>query len=179
MAPAAEAFDLEALPLVAYLDDTGNLPAQLKGKIGTYAIFDQGQTLQYVGISRDVATSLLLHLVRVPECCYWVKAVTIERPSRTVLTEIRDCWTAAALPPGNGPEAPRWEEPLNGLAQMTPEEHRAYEQALSEGERDQVLKNVARRLEQTVLAKLEARGLGFAVRFDPKAKNQGILDLKV
>ncbi|MBD2099330.1 GIY-YIG nuclease family protein [Leptolyngbya sp. FACHB-261] len=176
---SAEAFNLDSLATSSYLDETGNLPAQLKGKIGTYAIFDQAQQLQYVGISRDIATSLLLHLVRVPERCYWVKAAIIERPSRTLLTEIKERWIAEKTPPGNGADLLLWEEPLNGTRYMTPEEQKAYEQAMNEGERDKVLKNVARRLEQEVQAKLEARGLGFSVRFDPKAKNQGILDLKV
>ncbi|NJM84930.1 MAG: GIY-YIG nuclease family protein, partial [Leptolyngbyaceae cyanobacterium RM2_2_21] len=77
---------LEALP---YLDESGQIPDQFQGKVGTYAIFDQAQILQYVGYSRDVALSLKQHLMRQPTACYWVKVQTIERPSRTVLEGIK------------------------------------------------------------------------------------------
>ncbi|MEO8892635.1 MAG: GIY-YIG nuclease family protein, partial [Coleofasciculaceae cyanobacterium] len=85
--PIASLADLDYIP---YLDDTGNLPEELQGKIGIYAIFDQDKTLQIVNYSRDIYLSLKQHLVRQPQSCYWLKAETIERPNRTLLETIRD-----------------------------------------------------------------------------------------
>ena len=41
-----------------------------------------------------------------------------------------------------------------------------------------IIKNVARRVETEILKQLEARGLQMQVRFTPKLKEEGLLDLK-
>jgi hypothetical protein len=41
-----------------------------------------------------------------------------------------------------------------------------------------LLKQVARRIEETILTKLQARGVTAEIRFNPKLKEQGLLDLK-
>ena len=43
---------------------------------------------------------------------------------------------------------------------------------------DKLLKQVARRVEETILAKLQQRGVTTEIRFSPKLKEQGLLDLK-
>jgi hypothetical protein len=41
-----------------------------------------------------------------------------------------------------------------------------------------LLKQVARRVEETILTKLQQRGVQTEIRFNPKLKEQGLLDLK-
>ncbi|HEY9656916.1 MAG TPA: GIY-YIG nuclease family protein [Allocoleopsis sp.] len=168
--------DLEA---ISYLDEAGQVPDRYNSKVGVYAIFNQNHQLQYVGYSRDVGTSLKQHLVRQPDQCYWVKVETIDRPSRTMLEEIRTAWISenGTVPPGNDQEQTLWEQAIDAKAQMTPDEQAAYEKGDELG-KIKTLKQVARRVEQERLMLLEARGVKMAIRFDPKAKEEGRLDLK-
>jgi hypothetical protein len=164
---------LTEVPFAPYLDTTGNVLADLEGKIGVYAIFDAEKSLQYVGISRDIASSLKLHIVRVPSQCHWLKFNTVAKPSRTVLSEMQAAWLGDLAI-----DTELWEQPLNCLRLMTDDETHQLEKAMNEAEQEQVLKNVARRVEKDVLAQLAARGIAFDVRFNPKRKNEGILDIK-
>lgn len=170
---------LSDLETVAYLDEAGQTPDRFNGRVGVYAIFDQAQVLQYVGYSRDVGVSLKQHLVRQPQKCYWVKVSTIDRPSRTVLEEIRDAWIAGngTVPAGNNAEKSLWEQAIDAKVKMTPEEQAIYAASDDLG-KIKTLKQVARRVEVEVLAALEARGVQMPVRFDPKAKEEGLLNLK-
>lgn len=61
---------------------------------------------------------------------------------------------------------------------MTPEEQSNYANALDELTQMKLLKNVARRVEAEILAVLEQRGLRMQIRFNPKLKETGLLDLK-
>lgn len=168
--------DLEYIP---YLDDTGNLPEKLQGKIGIYAIFDQDQTLQLVNYSRDIYLSLKQHLVRQPQSCYWLKAETIERPNRTLLETIRDAWIAenGIKPVGNDIEETIWNNPIDAKLSMTEQEHSSYEKG-DELMQIKLLKQVARRVEAKILDKLKSRGVQTEIRFNPKLKESGLLDLK-
>lgn len=174
----AELPSLQTLPLLPFLHE-GQVDSELEGKVGIYAIFDQTETLQYVGYSRDIALSLRQHLVRQPQNCYWLKVQTIDRPNRTILETIRDAWIAenGSMPLGNGPAADHWNQPIDAKQQMTEAEQTIYA-ASDDAGRIKLLKQVARRVEADVLAALEARGVQFAVRFDPKAKEEGLLNLK-
>jgi hypothetical protein len=172
---------LASLDYIAYIDAQGQLPEQLQGKIGVYAIFDQEKVLQFVGYSRDVYLSLKQHLVRQPQHCYWVKAQTIERPSRTILENIERAWIAenGNVPVGNGENKDKWTQPIDAKAVMTPEEQANYHSPKNdEMAQIKIIKNVARRVEAEILAVLEARGLQEQVRFNPKLKEDGLLDLK-
>jgi DNA-binding TFAR19-related protein (PDSD5 family) len=162
-----------------YLDDTGSVTDAFSGKVGVYAIFDQTQMLQYISYSRNVSFSLKQHLVRQPGKCYWFKVQTIDRPSRTLLEEIRAAWIAenGETPPGNAEEEESWSQAIDVKAQMTAAEQAAYE-ASDDLERVKVLKKIARRVEEDVLALLAARGVKMPIRFDPKAKEEGLLLLK-
>lgn len=171
---------LASLESIPYIDDNGQLPEQLQGKIGVYAIFNQDK-LQYVGYSRDVYLSLKQHLVRQPQHCYWVKVQTIERPSRAILENIEKAWIAenGSVPPGNADDKEKWTQPIDAKAVMTPEEQANYENpANDEMAQIKIIKNVARRVEAEILAVLEARGLQTQIRFNPKLKEEGLLDLK-
>lgn len=170
---------LQALDYIAYLDDTGNLPEELQGKIGIYAIFDQDKTLQLVNYSRDIYLSLKQHLVRQPQSCYWLKAETIERPNRTLLETIRDAWIAenGRKPAGNDTEEAVWNSPIDAKLSMTEQEHLSYEKG-DELMQIKLLKQVARRVEAQILDKLKSRGVQTEIRFNPKLKESGLLDLK-
>ncbi|MCX7593853.1 MAG: GIY-YIG nuclease family protein [Fischerella sp.] len=172
---------LVSLEYIPYIDEDGQLPEQLQGKIGVYAIFDQKQVLQYVGYSRDVYLSLKQHLIRQPQQCYWVKVKTIERPSRTILEKIEKAWIAenGSLPVGNGDNKEKWTQPIDAKVAMTPEEQANYENpAHDEIAKIKIIKNVARRVEAEILKVLDLRGLQTQIRFNPKLKEQGLLDLK-
>ncbi|MBU7581767.1 MAG: GIY-YIG nuclease family protein [Nostoc sp. TH1S01] len=170
--------NLEYFP---YIDTEGQIPAIFQGKIGVYAIFDNDKLLQFVGYSRDVYLSLKQHLVRQPEQCYWVKVQTIERPNRTVLENIENAWIAenGSIPLGNGENKEKWTDPINVKNFMTPEEQASYQNpANDELAQIKVIKNVARRVEAEIVKNLESRGLQMQLRFNPKLKEEGLLDLK-
>jgi hypothetical protein len=62
---------------------------------------------------------------------------------------------------------------------MTAEEKNNYENiAIDELAKSKVLKNVARRVEQEILGVLATRGVKTQIRFNPKLKEAGLLDLK-
>ncbi|MDZ7959493.1 MAG: GIY-YIG nuclease family protein [Aulosira sp. DedQUE10] len=172
---------LATLEYVPYIDDNGQIPEHFLGKIGVYAIFDQDKVLQFVGYSRDVYLSLKQHLIRQPQQCYWVKVQTIDRPSRTVLENIEQAWIAenGNVPLGNSDRKEQWTNPINVKAIMTPEEQVNYQKPVNdELTQMKILKNVARRVEAEILSVLESRGLQTPIRFNPKLKEEGLLDLK-
>lgn len=169
---------LNELEFVPYLQD-GQIPTDFERKVGVYAIFDEAQTLRYIGYSRNVYLSLKQHLVRQPEACYWIKVQCIERPSRTVLEDIQAAWIAenGALPDGNGAIAHLWNQPIDAKQTLTESDKAEYER-LDDLGKIKFLKQTARRVEATVLEKLEARGVKMDLRFNPKLKEDGLLDLK-
>ena len=170
--------DLKEIP---FIDDNGHLPEQYQGKIGVYAIFDAEKVLQFVGYSRNVFLSLKQHLVRKPQKCHSVKINTIERPSRSVLESIEKAWIEenGSIPVGNGNDKAKWTQAIDAKLQITPEEQANYENpANDEMAKIKIIKNVARRVEAEILQVLETRGLKMQVRFNPKLKEEGLLDLK-
>lgn len=166
---------LDSLEYSPYLDDAGDLPVTLQGKIGVYAIFDREKNLQFVGYSRDIYLSIKQHLARQPRLCYWLKSYTVDRPSRTLLEEIRRNWLAKKGSIDS--DETRWTEPIDARRSMTDEEKGSYEKA-DDIERVKILKSIARRVENEVLEELQQRGSKVEIRFNPKLKEQGLLDLK-
>ncbi len=168
---------LTSLDFAPYIDAAGQLPDQYQGKVGVYAIFDESQGLQFIGFSRDIALSLRQHLIRQPHQCYWVKAKTIDRPSRAVLEEIRDAWlqeNGAALA-----DEEKWTQPIQVKQLMTEAEVADYSSPNhDEMAQRKILKNVARRVEADILGQLSDRNLQAEIRFNPKLKEEGLLDLK-
>ncbi len=177
--PASTLTRLTDLELHPYLTDAGGIADELAGKVGLYAIYDADQVLQYVGYSRDVAAGLKLHLVRQPSKCHWVKVQTVQRPSRTVLEDMRSAWIEenGTVPPGNADERAAWEKPVDAKVQMTEAERRAIA-AATDLDQIKLLKNLARRVQAEILETLEDRGVQLDLRFNPKLKEQGLLDLK-
>ncbi len=169
---------LASIEYIPYLDANGQLTDQFQG-IGVYAIFDREKVLQFVGYSRDVEFSLKQHLVRQPQKCYWLKVQTIDRPSRTILESIRDAWIAenGSIPAGNESNEATWTQPIDAKVAMTADEQSSYKSS-DELTQSKLLKTVARRVESQILAQLESRGVQMQIRFNPKLKEKGLLDLK-
>ncbi|MGL5508785.1 MAG: GIY-YIG nuclease family protein [Microcoleaceae cyanobacterium] len=171
---------LENLEYLPYINTEGKLPLELQGKIGVYAIFDEQRILQYIGYSRDIYLSLKQHLVRQPNSCYWLKVTIIDRPQRTTLENMRTDWIEenGTIPAGNIANS-IWEQPIDAKLFMTPSEIEAYpQQQFDDVMTEKFLKNVARRVEAEILEVLKKRGLDEEIRFNPKLKSSGLLDLK-
>ncbi|MBE9167666.1 GIY-YIG nuclease family protein [Pleurocapsales cyanobacterium LEGE 06147] len=170
---------LASLEYVPYLDENGCISEDVRGKIGVYAIFDRDKKLVFVGYSRDIYLSLKQHLIRQPQGCYWLKFQTITRPNRTILEEMRRAWIEenGVIPPGNGEEENFWTQPIDAKPAMTDEEKAQYEQTDELGQ-TKILKKVARRVEENIKEQLANRKVKMDIRFNPKIKEQGLLDLK-
>lgn len=179
MPSETQILSLSELDYIPYLDEAGNLPEALQGKIGVYAIFDQEKILQFVNYSRDVYLSLKQHLVRKPQSCYWLKVQTIDRPNRTQLENIRQAWIEenGTIPAGNASEETVWTQPIDAKLTMTDEEKENYEKS-DDLTQIKLLKQVARRVESQIVETLKSRGVQTDIRFNPKLKENGLLDLK-
>lgn len=170
---------LENLEFLPYLDEQGIIAETLQGKIGIYAIFDQAKNLEFVGYSRDIYLSLKQHLVRQSQKCYWLKLQTIDRPSRTILEQTKQQWIAEnnSIPEGNGEKKTLWTEPIDAKLIMTEEDKMSYENSDGLGQ-TKLLKSIARKVESQIQETLSDRGVKMEIRFNPKLKEQGLLDLK-
>ncbi|NCO75390.1 MAG: GIY-YIG nuclease family protein [Cyanobacteria bacterium] len=170
---------LKDLNFVSYIEEKGVINPELEGKIGIYAIFNEDKILEYVGYSRNLFMSLKQHLVRQPDKCYWLKFYLIPRPSRTILEEIRSNWLTENinLPKGNNEEENLWIQPIDAKLTMTEEDKIEYQKNDELG-KIKFLKKIARRLEEKVKQKLENRKVTMEIRFNPKLKEDGLLDLK-
>ena len=179
MSSQTEMHSLSSLEYLPYLNDAGCIPESIQGKIGVYAIFDQTKEMQYVGYSRDIYLSLKQHLIRQPNNCYWLKIQTITRPSRKVLEDIASAWIAenGSMPEGNSNQKSSWTEPIDTNPAMTEEEKAQYNQ-IDELGQIKIRKKVARRVEANIQQQLSDRGVNMNIRFNPKLKEKGLLDLK-
>jgi hypothetical protein len=179
MSTQTEISALNSLDYFVYLDEKGCINEDLQGKIGAYAIFDGEKVLQFVGYSRDVYLSLKQHLIRQPQNCYWLKVQTIARPSRTILEEICQAWITenGMIPPGNDWQEAAWTQAIDAKVAMTQEEKTEYNKG-TELEQIKLLKKMARRVEEEIQEQLKERGVKMEIRFNPKLKEQGLLDLK-
>ena len=117
--------------------------------------------------------------MRQPNKCYWLKLQTIDRPSRTILESTKQQWITEnkTIPEGNGEQENLWTQPIDAKLTMTDEDKLSYH---SNDELGQIklLKSIAKRLEAQILETLSDRGVKVEIRFNPKLKEQGLLDLK-
>jgi hypothetical protein len=171
---------LTSLEYMPFLTSEGLMTDQFDGKVGVFAIFDEIQELHFIGYSRDISLSLKQCLVRRSHQCHWLKVQTSDRPSRTLLEGIRAAWIEenGSIPPGNDSEEALWNQPIDAKEKMTDEEKATFAASDDLG-KIKTLKQVARRVEEEVLATLAARGVKMQIRFDPKLKEEGLLNLKV
>ncbi|GMI71429.1 GLUTAREDOXIN 2, glutaredoxin 16, CAX-interacting protein 2 [Hibiscus trionum] len=81
--------------------------AKFPSDAGVYAVFDQNDELQFIGISRNIAGSLFTHKQSVPDLCCSVKVGVVNEPDRTALTQAWKSWmeehiqATGKVPPGN------------------------------------------------------------------------------
>ncbi|KAK8518165.1 hypothetical protein V6N13_027646 [Hibiscus sabdariffa] len=81
--------------------------AKFPSDAGVYAVFDQNEDLQFIGISRNIAGSLFTHKQSVPDLCCSVKVGVVNEPDRTALTQAWKSWmeehiqATGKVPPGN------------------------------------------------------------------------------
>ncbi|MDJ0510114.1 MAG: GIY-YIG nuclease family protein [Crocosphaera sp.] len=170
---------LNTIDYLPYLNEEGSLSEILQKKIGVYAIFDENKTLKFVGYSRDIYASLKQHLIRQPHQCHWLKVEMITRPSRTVLEEIKDNWIdeQGDISLKNQEYQALWNQPIDTKSTMTEEEQESYNNS-DELTQIKLLKKVARRVQAEIEEILKKRGNTMEIRFNPKLKEQGLLDLK-
>lgn len=169
---------LASKPFLPYLEE-GAINEELQKKIGVYAIFNRERELQFVGYSRDIYVSLKQHLVRQPQSCHWIKLQTIDRPSRAILDEICQAWIAenGETPVGNASAADLWTQPIDAKPTMTDQEKAQYEQS-EDIQKIKMLKQIARRVQADIEEQLKQRQVNMDIRFNPKLKERGLLDLK-
>ncbi|MGY6529252.1 MAG: GIY-YIG nuclease family protein [Cyanobacterium sp.] len=171
---------LSNIPYISYLNEEGYINDELTGKIGLYAIFNNDKKLEYIGYSRNLLLSLKQHLIRQPQKCFWLKYYIIDRPSRSILEEIKQKWLEenGSTPSGNGEDESLWNQPIDTKTTMTDEDKQQYNSSDELG-KIKLLKKVARRYEEVIKNQLHGRGVNFEVRFNPKLKEDGLLDLKI
>ncbi|CAM6094859.1 unnamed protein product [Calypogeia fissa] len=175
---------LNSLEYISYLTEEGKIAdcSKSDAKASVYAIFDDVKALQYVGVSRAVSPSMKLHFARVPSKCFYVKVQHLTKPSRSILESIREKWISenGSSPPGNdnGEQQNIWENPRDCKPLMTDEEKKIVEEAAPGPPTAKALKNVARRIEAGLFETFKARNCTEPLRFDPKLKDNGLLDLK-
>lgn len=172
---------LADLPAHPYINAEGHLPQDYAQKIGAYAILDQQQSLTHLGFSRNVLLSLKQNLIRNPDACHWVKVATIDRPSKRDLEAILQHWQeeCGGSPYTDDNPEKLWNQSINLHENMTEDEKAAYDDpTLNDRGRVKALKKTSRRLEAEILVRLEARGCHEELRFNPKLKETGVLDIK-
>lgn len=179
---------LASLPLHPYIDpDTGLIPyPDPSAKTGVYAIYGAADRVVYLGKSRDIHNTLRMHLGRRPVDCVAYRALGLPRPSRAAFDTILAAWAAelGAPPPGNdgGDEQARWEKPVDvrwagsGVV-LTAAEREALDGCVLAADAGKVLKKVCRRVQGEVEAVLRARGCKEPMKWAPKLKEKGLLDV--
>ncbi|OSX72255.1 hypothetical protein BU14_0453s0017 [Porphyra umbilicalis] len=127
-----------------------------------------------------------MHLGRRPSACHAYRLLALPRPSRTAFDDILGAWAGelGGPPPGNdgGDEQARWEKPVDvrwagsGVV-LSAAELEALDECALDAETAKVLKRVCRRVQGEVEAVLAARGVKEPMRWAPKLKDKGLLDV--
>ena len=65
--------NLSETELVSVPPEAEDVSGKFPSYAGVYAVYDQNEELQFIGISRDIAASVTLHRKSVPELCCSVK----------------------------------------------------------------------------------------------------------
>ncbi len=176
---SSEIVPLANLEYQSYLNENGLIDLELEKKIGVYAIFNQTKILQYIGYSRNIYLSLKQHLIRQIDQCYWLKIQLITTPSRTILEAIKNSWIEenGQINIQNAENEEKWTQPIDAKIGMSEQDKKNYDYS-GEMEKIKFLKKIARNLESEINTKLQARNCKEEIRFNPKLKEQGLLDLK-
>jgi hypothetical protein len=176
----------EVAPIIA---PDGTLAVADEGarRVGVFAVFGDDRALNYVGISRDVATSMRMCLARRPLDCMYYVVEYVARPSRTLLDSIRNQWLAeweaatGASVPGcdGGVQQHLWENAIDVRGphvQLTEAERTAIADAEPK-DLPKILKQTCRRFQNEIEQIVRDRGLTEPLKFASKLKNHGLLDI--
>ncbi|KAF5199852.1 Bifunctional monothiol glutaredoxin-s16 protein [Thalictrum thalictroides] len=96
--------ELEPITVPSKPDDFSD---ELPSDSGVYAVYDNNNDIQFIGVSRSIAASVLSHRKSVPELCSSVKVGVVDEPDRTTLTQAWKSWmeehiaVTGKIPPGN------------------------------------------------------------------------------
>eukprot|EP00968_Pinguiococcus_pyrenoidosus_P008201 scaffold576_cov260-Pinguiococcus_pyrenoidosus.AAC.65 len=185
---------LEKCPFIDAEGEMNLVPPPQGTRASIYAVFDSHENLAFVGITRNVMASMRQILARQPLDAYYYSAHHVAKPSKATLELIKETWIRScdAVPKGNvhtssiaDAAAPQidadseasWEGATDVKKFMTPEEQAYVHEQRSAGREGPALRVIARKYEADKLAILESRGLATPLRFDPKLKLLGLLDL--
>ncbi len=168
--PTQEAYETGIL-----ISETGELAPEVGASVvGVFAILDTAGAVRHVGISRDVATSLARCLVRQPTVAHSYRLQRFRRPSRAALEEVRAAWAAHATDP-----ATEWDA-INVLSdtRVSAAAMERIEASEPGPERARAQKAACREVQKIVEEELAGRGLTQRIKFAPKLKDKGILDVE-
>ncbi|RZS11453.1 hypothetical protein BHM03_00042785 [Ensete ventricosum] len=106
---AAALGNLSDAELVPVPKGPGELDGKFPSGAGVYGVYDKEGNLQFIGISRNIASSIASHSKFVPDLCHSVKVSLVDEvePDRTVLTNAWKSWmeehisATGKVPPGN------------------------------------------------------------------------------
>lgn len=117
-----EVAKLADLPLASIINTQGMvLPEVASGSKGAvFAIYDEKQKLQYIGISGDVRNAVRAVLSRRPEKAFFYKALGLPTDRTEDMTAVRDAWFSecGSQPIGNrlAIERTMWQQPVDAGA---------------------------------------------------------------
>ncbi|PKA63309.1 Monothiol glutaredoxin-S12, chloroplastic [Apostasia shenzhenica] len=97
-------------------EGSGEIEGLLPPVAGVYGVYDKNEELQFIGISRNIAASIMAHRKSVQDLCWSVKVGLVdgENPDKTVLTDAWKSWmeehlaATGKIPPGNQSENNTW-----------------------------------------------------------------------
>lgn len=147
---------------------------------GVFAIFSASGAPQHICISRDVAISLRRCLARCPDESHLFSAHYLPRPSRTAFAALKTSWLDAvggAVGNDDGEVQKAWESPIDVRAQLNDEEIEEMRDCLP-GADKKILRRAANRIEDEIVEGLGERGVTEKLRFAPKIKDTGLLDIE-
>lgn len=98
---------LSETKLLVVPEEFDQVAGQFPPETGVYAVFDGNGDLQFIGLSRNIAASVVTHRKSVPDLCHSVKVGIVDEPDRTALTQAWKSWmeehikVTGKVPPGN------------------------------------------------------------------------------
>ncbi|CAN0927809.1 Bifunctional monothiol glutaredoxin-S16, chloroplastic [Linum grandiflorum] len=104
---AAALKSLSDAELVKVPSSQDELLAKFPQESGVYAVHDENDAVQFVGISKNIAASVYTHSKSVPDLCSSVKVGVVEEPDKESLTQAWKSWmeehikSSGKVPPGN------------------------------------------------------------------------------
>lgn len=96
------------LTLVLFRSGRGSDIDAIPAEAGVYAVYDNDETLQYIGLSRKIKASVKLHMFELPELCFSVRCEAVKAATTLELQKEWKKWileylaeNKGKLPPGN------------------------------------------------------------------------------